>query len=92
MGLIAGGWETDSGVLDSFYNFPAPFIGHGCMLEAIVLAMEQRYEPFSHGRGNITPARVDEVWTMAARHGVGLAPLFNHHGLWAEQHAGAVDA
>lgn len=89
MGQIAGGWTSDSPMLDRIYQFPAPFIVHGCLLEAVVLAMEQRYEPFSRGRGQITPARMEEIWSMAARHGIGLAPFFNHDGLWAEKHAEA---
>lgn len=84
MGRIQGGWVSDSAVLDTFYTMPAPFIAHGCMLEGIVLAMEERYEPYSRGRGHITPARIEEVWQMAARHGVGLAPLYNHDGLWVD--------
>jgi len=87
MGQVAGGWTSDSAMLENIYRYPAPFISHGCLLEAIVLAMEQRYEPFSRGRGHITPARLEEIWRMAAKHGIRLAPFFNHDGLWAEQPA-----
>lgn len=89
MGQVGGGWTSDSPLLDRIYDYPAPFIAHGCLLEAIVLAMEQRYEPFSRGRGHITPASIEEIWSMAARHGIGLAPFFNHDGLWAARHAEA---
>lgn len=82
MGRIRGGWTTDSPLVDALYSFPKPFIIHGCMLEAIVLAMAGRYEPFSQGRGRITPARMEEIWSLAAGHGVELAPLYNHDGLW----------
>lgn len=82
MGRIRGGWTSDSSLLDAFYSFPKPFIAHGCMLEAIVLAMAGRYEPFSQGRGRITPARMEEIWSLAAGHGIELAPLYNHDGLW----------
>jgi fatty aldehyde-generating acyl-ACP reductase len=85
MGRALGGWNTDSPLLDSFYSFPLPCIGHGCLLEGIVLAMERRFEPFSYGRGNITPSRIDEMLAMAERHGVVLSPFFDHRGLWTEQ-------
>jgi fatty aldehyde-generating acyl-ACP reductase len=84
MGRSLGGWTSDS-LLNSFYDFPAQYIGHGCLLEGIVLAMEARYEPFSEGRGNITPQRIEEIYAMAARHGVVLAPFFDHQGLWSDQ-------
>jgi hypothetical protein len=32
-------------------------------------------EPFSQGRGLITAQRVQEIETIAARHGIHLAPL-----------------
>jgi len=84
MGRLAAGWEADSEVLDAFYGFPVPYVGHGCLLEAIVLALARRYEPFSQGRGRITPERVDEIWALAREHGVGVAPLFGPDGLWPE--------
>jgi fatty aldehyde-generating acyl-ACP reductase len=85
IGVIGGGWWSDDGRLERFYGFPTPDAGHGCMLEGILLAMEGRYEPFSRGRGNITPDRIREIWTMADRHGIGLAPFFNAAGLWTDQ-------
>ena len=46
----------------------------------MVLALERRYEPYSEGRGRITPDRVEEISRVAARHGVVLAPLYNADG------------
>jgi hypothetical protein len=46
----------------------------------MALALEGRFEPFSQGRGFITPARVEEMETIAARHGIDLAPLYNADG------------
>jgi fatty aldehyde-generating acyl-ACP reductase len=89
MGQVRGGWVSDSPLVECFYRYPAPFVVHGCMLEAVVLAMEGRWEAFSQGRGRITPPRIDEMWRMAERHGIALAPFFNHDGLWAEQPAEA---
>jgi hypothetical protein len=50
---------------------------HGCLLEGMALALEHRYEPFSQGRGFITPDRVDEIMNIAVCHGIFLAPLYN---------------
>jgi predicted amino acid dehydrogenase len=86
MGRSLGGWISDS-LLDSFYDFPARYIGHGCLLEGIALAMEGRYEAFSEGRGNITPERIEEIYAIAVRHGLVIAPFFDHQGLWPDQPA-----
>ena len=49
-------------------------------MEGMVLALEGRFEPFSQGRGFITTERVQEIETLAARHGIHLAPLYNAQG------------
>ena len=59
---------------------PFPAVVHGCLLEGMALALEGRFEPFSRGRGLITPQRVDEMERVAARHGIHLAPLYNANG------------
>jgi hypothetical protein len=59
---------------------PFPDVVHGCLLEGMALALERRFEPFSQGRGYITPKRVEEMEAIAARHGVYLAPLYNAEG------------
>jgi len=46
----------------------------------VALALEGRFEPFSQGRGAITPERVEEMETIAARHGIYPAPLYNAEG------------
>jgi predicted amino acid dehydrogenase len=46
----------------------------------MALALEGRFEPFSQGRGSITPQRVAQMETIAARHGIRLAPLYNAAG------------
>jgi hypothetical protein len=46
----------------------------------MALALEHQFEPFSQGRGFITQERVDEMETIAARHGIYLAPLYNADG------------
>jgi fatty aldehyde-generating acyl-ACP reductase len=63
-----------SGVLN---RHPFPDVAHGCLLEGMALALERRFDPFSQGRGFITPARVEEIEKISARHGIHLAPLYN---------------
>lgn len=89
MGRIAGGMKSHDGLLERFYRFPHPEIAHGCMLEGALLALAGRFEPYSRGRGNITPGRIDEIWALAGRHGISPAPLFNGEGLWPEVNANA---
>lgn len=84
MGTLGGQFCSDDGILEQFYRFPSGNVAHGCMLEGMVLAMSRRFEPFSSGRGHITPARMEEMWRLAAASGVNLAPLFDHAGLWPE--------
>jgi fatty aldehyde-generating acyl-ACP reductase len=85
MGRLAEGWKAESGVLDAVYGFPVPWVAHGCLLEGMVLALARRYEPFSQGRGRITPERVDEIWALAREQGVEVAPFFGPDGLWPGQ-------
>src|ERR1700730_9080160 len=59
---------------------PFPDVVHGCLLEGMALALEGRLEPFSQGRGSLPPERVAEMETIAARHGIYLAPLYNADG------------
>jgi predicted amino acid dehydrogenase len=80
LGQITGGlrFAPDfSGVLN---RHPFPDVVHGCLLEGMALALEGRFEPFSQGRGFITPERVEEIETIAERHGIYLAPLYNANG------------
>jgi fatty aldehyde-generating acyl-ACP reductase len=84
MGRVLGGWRSDPALLEAVYAFPAAGVAHGCLLEGVVLAMEGRFEPFSQGRGQISPERIEEIWSMAQRHGVVLAPFFGPEGRWPE--------
>jgi fatty aldehyde-generating acyl-ACP reductase len=80
LGQASGGIKLDPDLLPIVYPYELSNLTHGCLLEGIVLAMEQRFEPFSQGRGLITPRRVEEIWRIAQRHGIGLPPLFNSQG------------
>lgn len=48
---------------------------HACLAEALVLAYESRFTPFSRGRGQIRPEQATEIRRLALRHGIEPAPL-----------------
>ncbi len=52
-----------------------PGIIYGCFAEAIVLALEKRFEHFSIGRGNITEEKMEYIRQKALKHGFVLTPL-----------------
>ena len=60
------------------YHFPVKNAAHGCLLEAIVLAMDECYCAFSRGKGNINVSAIEKILQMAKSHGIELAPLFNN--------------
>lgn len=80
LGQITGGLTFLPDVQGVLNRHPFPNVVHGCHLEGAALALEHRYEPFSHGRGFITSERVTLIEEIAARHGICLAPLYNADG------------
>ena len=80
LGQIAGGLRFTPDLHGILNRHPFPDVVHGCLLEGIALALEGRLEPFSRGRGSITRERVKEIETIAARHGIYRAPLYNADG------------
>jgi predicted amino acid dehydrogenase len=80
LGQITGGLRFDPDLHGILNRHPFPDVAHGCLLEGIALALEGRFEPFSRGRGGITPQHVGEIESIAARHGIRLAPFFNGAG------------
>jgi predicted amino acid dehydrogenase len=80
MGVVTGGFSFTPDYRQDMYEFNMENAGHGCLLEAVVLAMEEKAVPFSTGRGRITTAAMQEIREMAARHGIITAPLFNDKG------------
>ncbi|MSR77277.1 MAG: hypothetical protein EXS63_03480 [Candidatus Omnitrophica bacterium] len=61
-------------------GLPSTLTLYGCYAEAIILDLEERYQNFSEGKGNITKEKVHEISEMAQKHGFGLAPFF-----WGEK-------
>ena len=80
LGQIIGGMKFTPDFNGVLNRHPFPDVVHGCLLEGMALALEHRFEPFSQGRGFITQERVDQMETIAARHGIYLAPLYNAEG------------
>jgi fatty aldehyde-generating acyl-ACP reductase len=85
LGQVTGGLSFTPDLHGILNRHPFPNVAHGCLLEGMALALERRFEPFSQGRGFITPDRVEEIVTIAATHGIYLAPLYNSDGpvAWA---------
>jgi fatty aldehyde-generating acyl-ACP reductase len=80
LGQVTSGMTFVPAVGGVLNRHPFRDVVHGCLLEGMTLALERRFEPFSEGRGFITPQRVEEMERMAARHGICLAPLYNSYG------------
>jgi predicted amino acid dehydrogenase len=80
MGQISGGLSFEPDFKGVLNRHPFPDVAHGCLLEGMALALARRFEPFSQGRGFITRERVEEIETIAALHGIHLAPLYNAEG------------
>jgi len=70
LGQITGGMTFVPDFCGILNRHPFPDVVHGCLLEGMALALEDRFEPFSQGRGFITPERVEEIEAIAARHGI----------------------
>jgi len=80
LGQVTGGMRFAPDLHGILNRHPFPNVVHGCLLEGMALALEGRFEPFSQGRGFISPERVEEIETIAALHGIYLAPLHNADG------------
>ena len=85
MGQVSMGYYFNPDYSNSIYNYPAPGIAHGCILEAMVLAFENKIENYSTGKGNITTDKLEEIYASGIKHGIILAPFHNAKGLWTNQ-------
>jgi len=84
LGHICEGYRFQPACYHRSYGFPLPNIVHGCLLETMVLAMEERWVPYSSGRGHITVEKMDHILRLAGEHGITTAPLFDDNGRWEE--------
>ncbi|HEX9779852.1 MAG TPA: NAD(P)-binding domain-containing protein [bacterium] len=62
----------------------------GCLAETMALAFENRFESYSLGRGNITAARIHEIESIAARHGIELAEFRYDDVVYTEESITAI--
>jgi len=77
--VIDGGLISVPGDLKLNYDVGLPpGIAWACLSETMLLALEERYEPFSLGR-DLSLAKVDEIRALARKHGFRLAQLRSFH-------------
>lgn len=57
-------------------GLPSKTVLYGCFAEAIILSLEERYENFSQGKGQITMEKIEEIKAMGEKHGFTLAPFY----------------
>lgn len=69
---------------------PAKDVLYGCFAEAIILSLEDRYENFSEGRGKITAEKIEEIKTMAEKHGFQLSPFYWGDKIMTEKEVSAI--
>ena len=87
MGQVSGGYQFFPDYSNTIYKYAAPNIIHGCILEAMVLAFENKFENYSCGKGNITTENIEEIYRLSVKHGIDVAPFYNAAGLWKRQPA-----
>lgn len=77
--VIDGGLIAVPGDLKLNYDVGLPpGIAWACLSETMLLALEERYEPFTLGR-ELSLARVDEIRALARKHGFRLAQPRSFH-------------
>lgn len=82
MGQVGSGYDFHPDYSNTIYHYDAPHIIHGCILEAMVLAFEKRFENYSSAKGKITVDKIEEIYSLSQKHGIELAPFYNAKGLW----------
>jgi predicted amino acid dehydrogenase len=58
---------------------------YGCIAETIVLALEERFEAYSIGRGNITERKLLEMKTMAENNGITVSDFYCGNEMFTEK-------
>ena len=81
MGQLTHGYFFNPDYTSQFYRYPAPHLGHGCIIEIILMAFEGIMENYSVGKGNITPSKIDRMYELSLQHGIVLAPFYNSKGI-----------
>jgi len=60
-----------------------PKVAYACLAETIVLALEGRFENFTIGR-NLEWQKVKEIYRMGLKHGMKLAAISGHKGVFSD--------
>lgn len=84
MGHLTNGYTFDPDYTTDFYRYPYPHLGHGCIVEVILMAFEGIEENYSFGKWNIQPERMEEMYALSLKHGIVLAPFYNSEGVWPD--------
>lgn len=58
------------------HGMPNTHTLYGCFAEAIILDLEERYENFSAGKGNITKEKVQLILDLGKKHGFEVSSFF----------------
>jgi len=77
--LVFSGGLTKSPTPISFpidIGLPSADTIYGCFAEAIILALERRYENFSFGRGKISLEKIDEIRNLGEKHGFEVSDFY----------------
>lgn len=82
MGQVSQGFNFMPDYSNNIYRYPSPNVIHGCLLEAMLLAFENKIENYSTGKGNITVDKMEEIYALSMKHGITLAPFYNSKGIW----------
>lgn len=86
MGQLNHGYRFVPDYTSHFYRYPAPHLGHGCIIEIILMAFEGIMDNYSIGKGKITPDKIDHMFELSLKHGIGLAPFYNSTGVLEVTH------
>ncbi len=81
MGQLKHGYFFNPDYTSEFYRYPAPHLGHGCIIEIILMAFEGIKDNYSIGKGNITPEKINLMYELSLKHGIELAPFYNSKGV-----------
>nr|WP_299172398.1 hypothetical protein [uncultured Allomuricauda sp.] len=81
MGKLNHGYTFNPDYNSHFYTYPVPHLGHGCIIEIILMAFEGITENYSMGKGNITVKNIEHMYELSLKHGIGLAPFYNSNGV-----------
>src|ERR1051325_4800301 len=84
--VIDGGMVDVPGHVNFHFNFGFPLgKAYACMAETIALALEGRFEDYTLGK-HLTRARVEEISTMAKKHGFRLSGFRSFEREVTQQH------